>query len=307
MKKECLRATKGDFEVTICENRPVKDRIYLLGLRFWGDSAAVFGDFAPGQFAEINVLGAGLPNLDGFEDELADKAVRDIILRRPFSFSDVRISSDGSVYGEILYSVTGPATIRMTTLKKGEKLRILGPLGNGFSVPAGKKKAVLIAGGMGFPPILHLSRFLTENCPEIEVTAFAGAKNADQLPFHITACDAGLETELLWDGHIATDDGSAGSEGFVTDCVIDWLKENKSPAQEVMIYSCGPEPMLGVVAKIAEEYSVDCELSMERMMGCGIGLCQSCAVEVKGDGDEGVYKLCCKDGPIFNSKEIIFK
>ena len=74
-----------------------------------------------------------------------------------------------------------------------------------------------------------------------------------------------------------------------------------------MIYSCGPEPMLASVAKLAAADNIECQVSMERMMACGIGLCQSCVVGVKDEGGEEVYRLCCKDGPIFNSKDIIFE
>ena len=140
MKKPSCSAKKGDFEVEVCINTEIKDRIYLLRLRFDGDGAVAFRDFMPGQFAEISVLGAGLPKLTKFEDELADRAQRDIILRRPFSFSGFSRADDGCVYGKILYSVAGPATIRMTSFGKGDKLSVIGPLGNGFSVPVGKKR-----------------------------------------------------------------------------------------------------------------------------------------------------------------------
>lgn len=112
------------------------------------------------------------------------------------------------------------------------------------------------------------------------------------------------KTEL----HLATDDGSMGTKGFVTDILCDWLDRTDLLPENMVIYSCGPEGLLARLAQIAEEKHIDCQLSMERSMACGIGLCQSCAVECKTDKpDETIYKMCCKDGPVFDSKEIVFK
>ena len=109
------------------------------------------------------------------------------------------------------------------------------------------------------------------------------------------------------ESHIATDDGSAGFHGYVTDCVEKWIKQHKPDPSDVMIYSCGPEPMLAKISQIAHKHKIDCQLSMERRMACGIGLCQSCAVECKlADSNETVYKMCCKDGPVFDGKEVVF-
>jgi dihydroorotate dehydrogenase electron transfer subunit len=106
---------------------------------------------------------------------------------------------------------------------------------------------------------------------------------------------------------IATDDGSAGFHGLVTDCFLLWLKENRVEAKNAIIYSCGPEPMLAKVARIARERGIDCQVSMERRMACGIGVCQSCAVECRFEGsNETVYKMCCEDGPVFDAKQVVF-
>ena len=109
------------------------------------------------------------------------------------------------------------------------------------------------------------------------------------------------------ESHLATDDGSVGFAGFVTDALIERLKTNPHSAPDTIIYSCGPEQMLAKIAQIAQEHNIDCQLSMERRMACGIGLCQSCAVECKiDDSNQTVYKMCCKDGPVFDSKEVVF-
>jgi len=201
----------------------------------------------------------------------------------------------------------------MTTLDKGDKISIIGPLGNGFSVPPDKKYAVLVAGGMGAPPLMHLIGFLQANSPKMRVVVFAGAKSFEDFPFTVQVSDKnghGVSgfTRFGIESYIATDDGSAGFRGFVTDCVRRWLRKNKPDAAEVIIYSCGPEPMLAEVARLAAEHNIDCQVSMERMMACGIGVCQSCVVEARvAGGSETVYKLCCKDGPVFDSKEVVFE
>jgi dihydroorotate dehydrogenase electron transfer subunit len=206
----------------------------------------------------------------------------------------------------------------MTTLADGDVISIIGPLGNGFSVSASKKLALLVAGGMGAPPLQHLARILKSNFAEVKVVAFAGAKTLGDLPFTEQDSDKNGSAIAEFAGfcaqsHVATDDGSAGFRGFVTEHLREWLKANDPPAAETVIYSCGPEQMLAEVAKIAAEYDIDCEVSMERMMACGIGLCQSCAVEVLRQaqdkyvqGGDTVYKLCCKDGPVFDAREVVF-
>ena len=195
---------------------------------------------------------------------------------------------------------------------------MIAPLGNGFSIPPGKSRALLAAGGMGIAPLLHLAAFLTANFPKIQVIAFAGAKTLPDLPFNLIDAKKAQKNhsnektiaefaKFDINTHIATDDGSIGFNGFVTDCLIKWLNETKPPHDDIIIYACGPEPMLARTAQIAAEQNIDCQISMERRMACGIGICQSCAVETKtADATETVYKLCCKDGPVFDSKDIVF-
>ena len=108
--------------------------------------------------------------------------------------------------------------------------------------------------------------------------------------------------------HVATDDGSAGSKEFVTDALSRWLRENQPNPDHTVIYSCGPEPMLAACAAIARQTTIPCQVSMERMMACGIGLCQSCAVVIRPeDPEQPAYKLCCQDGPVFDSREVLFE
>ncbi len=305
---------KGDFLATISASRQIGPTFYRLTLEFSGIAAQVFAKTIPGQFVQLDLSNTALPPAEKIPPELSDKAERRILLRRPFSFCDL-ISKDNKTSAEILYCVLGPATLRMTTLSKRNSIRVIGPLGNGFSIPKNKKTALLVTGGMGAGPLLHLAKFLTTDFPNIKVTAFAGAKTTEDLPFEgqLDKISQGLRFSLREfanygiESLVATDDGSAGYAGFVTDCLENWLSKNNPSPADTIIYSCGPEPMLAKLAQIAHNHKIDAQISMERRMACGIGLCQSCAIECKLDNSkETVYKLCCKDGPVFDSKEVLF-
>jgi dihydroorotate dehydrogenase electron transfer subunit len=204
----------------------------------------------------------------------------------------------------------------MTTLSAGKSVSVIGPLGNGFQMPAGKKMALLVSGGMGAGPLIHLAKTLATDYPDVEVIAFAGAKTKTELPFERTLDE--ISQQLGFSLHefarygveseVATDDGSVGYEGLITDCFSKWLGQRGLSAKDTIIYSCGPETMLAQMARIARERGIDCQVSMERMMACGIGVCQSCAVKCKVNGSsEAIYKLCCKDGPVFDCKGVVFK
>lgn len=314
MSKEHLATNRGQFYAVVSFNRRIGDRFYRLGLDLSGAGAKAFAGAGPGQFAQLDVCGTALPQAKHIPKDLVDTSRREILLRRPFSFADV-ISKDNETLVDILYRVTGPSSLRMTTLAPGNKISIIGPLGNGFSVPKEKKTALLVCGGIGAGPLLHLAKYLTDERADIRVIAFVGAKNVKKLPFERRLDE--ISTRLGFsiaefgkygiESMVATDDGSAGFKGFVTDCLLEWLEQNHPAEQDAVIYGCGPEVMLAKTATIAKENKMDCQVSMERMMACGIGVCQSCVVECKtGTLEKSVYKLCCEYGPVFDSKEVVF-
>ena len=315
--------TKGQFAATVMFNKPLRKSFHRLGLQFTGAGAEAFAKARPGQFAQFDISTVALPPPEAIPDELKDIAAKQILLRRPFSFARVAKDKAATVV-EVVYCVLGPATLRMTTLAKGQSLSVIGPLGEGFSIPQGKKKAVLVAGGMGTPPLEHLAQTLTAESPGLDAIAFAGAKTKDDLPFE-KLLDKISQELGFWlaefakysiSSFVATDDGSAGFKGTVTSCLVEWFKNNEPKPAETIIYACGPKVMLASVAKIAADRNIDCLVSMEEMMACGIGLCQSCAVKCKANtaGDVapggapvgGTYKLCCKDGPVFDAKDVVF-
>ena len=308
-------AKKGVFEASVLAHRQIGECFYVMTLQFSGAGAAAFAQFRAGQFVQVDILKTAVPPVENQPPQLQDSAKRSILLRRPFSFSDVTIQGD-TVKAELLYCAVGPASLRMTTFRKGDSISIIGPLGNGFSVPSGKKTALLVVGGMGAPPIRCLAKSLTAEHPEIEAIAFVGAKTAKSLPFEgrLDAISQNVGFSIPAFGQlgipsiVATDDGSMGHRGMVTESLVAWLTENSSRQRSsLIIYACGPEPMLAAVAKIAIERNIDCQVSMERRMACGIGLCQSCAVECRvANSNETIYKLCCKDGPVFDAREVVF-
>jgi dihydroorotate dehydrogenase electron transfer subunit len=308
------RVNKGPFVAAVCANKKIGESFYRLGLGFEGEGGEAFAKAQPGQFAQIDLAYIGLPPAEAIPEDLADASRRKILLRRPFSFCDV-IIKDKKTFVDILYCVVGPASLRMMGLSAGDSVSVIGPLGRGFQVPEKKKAALLVAGGMGAGPLIHLAKHLTADWPKLEVTAFAGARTAKKLPFkkRLDEISQELGFSLAEFGSygiqslVATDDGSAGYHGLVSDRLWQWLEKDSLAARDVIIYACGPEAMLERVAEIARRKNIDCQLSMERMMACGIGVCQSCAVECKANGSaETVYKLCCKDGPVFDGKEVAF-
>jgi len=308
----------GEPAASSCDESRRGKRFYRLKLEFSADGARAFADFKPGQFAELDLSRTALPPVETIPEDLLDAAERKILLRRPFSFTDVTVNRD-KTFAELLYCVVGPATLRMTTMSSGNSVSVIGPLGNGFRVQdgtgAGKKTALLVGGGMGVPPLLHLAKILANDSPDTDVIAFAGAKTAKELPFEGRLDEISQQLGFSLrefagygiESQVATDDGSAGYHGFVSNCLAEWLGQTDLAAKDIVIYSCGPEAMLAKVAEIAKEKNIDCQVSMERRMACGIGLCQSCAVECRVNGsNETVYKMCCKDGPVFDSKEVVF-
>ena len=314
MSERCTSSTKGMFNAIVSSNRQIGRRFHRLKLEFSEKASDAFAEFQPGQFAQLDVSGTALPSTENIPEELLDSVGRNILLRRPFSFCEVSTERD-KTHADLLYCVVGPSTLRMTTLSSGDSISIIGPLGNGFKLPDDRKNALLIIGGMGVPPLQHLAQVITSKYPGIEVTAFAGAKTATELPFDGRLDEISQQLGFSLpefakygiESQVATDDGSAGYHGLVTDCLVQWLEQSDISPQKTIIYGCGPEPMLARLAEIAEEMKIECQISMERRMACGIGLCQSCVIECKVDGsNESVYKLCCEDGPVFDGREVIF-
>ncbi len=210
----------------------------------------------------------------------ATEASDDPILRRPFSIHRV----EGKRVC-ILYKVVGRGT---TILAKQQKeIDLVGPLGNGFSIPE-KGNLAIVGGGLGIAPLLFVAQqAIRQGRKEEEIQILIGARSSAEFPVVDDFRQRGLKVRT------ATDDGSAGHHGLVTELMDmegDWT-----------VLTCGPAPMMRAVAKKCEEKNWDCQVSLETTMACGMGACLGCAVQgnVKHE-----YKHVCKDGPVFQASDV---
>jgi len=208
------------------------------------------------------------------------------LLRRPISIHDVNDDTFS-----LLYKVVGTGTRVMSGISIGEKVSMLGPLGQGFNI-AKTNHHCLVGGGIGIAPLLHLAREIRTEQPESQITILEGAQTAEDLLIQYKFMAYG-------DMRISTDDGSAGHHGFVTE-ILDNLA-----VEETTVYTCGPEPMMKAVAAISKKHQWDCQISMETHMACGMGACLGCSFPRAGE-HEGVEKYVhvCKDGPVFDAQVI---
>ena len=206
------------------------------------------------------------------------------LLPRPISICEINRE-----YGilRVVYRVVGAGTEEFSKLKMGDKVEVMGPLGNGF--PLEGERAIVVGGGIGVPPMLELAKQLNGS-----VTAVMGYRNDD---LFLTEEFTDVAVELI----IATDDGSVGTHGTV----VDAMKENDLEAD--VIYACGPKPMLRAVAEYAAEHDIKCYVSMEERMACGVGACLGCVCQSteKDDHSHVNNKRVCKDGPVFLSTEVV--
>lgn len=204
-------------------------------------------------------------------------------LPRALSFARA-VQQDGGWALDFLLEDVGPGTHALSLLGEGAELLIAGPFGNGFSVD-GSRLPVLVAGGIGLAPIVALSDELAELDIPTPRT-FVGMRSND---YALAAGAYGLEHEL------ATEDGSAGHKGYVTELVAPLLSGDSDP----LVYACGPPAMLEAVRALCAEHGVDCQLAMESGMACGFGACYGCVVPTH-DG----YVRLCVDGPVLGGEQL---
>lgn len=256
----------------ILENECVGPNLYVMTL----DSPNVARSLSPGQFVHMKI-----PGMEAH------------MLRRPFSVY-ARNAEAGSL--EILYQVVGFGSERMVDLAAGDEgIELIGPVGRAWRPPSGAGKALLVGGGVGAAPLFMLCEALVSAGVDTDVVLGAQTERA-------LACRARYEALLEAPPICATDDGSFGREGFCTTLVQEAL-DSAAAAGEPYDYLavCGPEPLMKIVADMAAETGVPCEVSMERRMACGVGACLSCVVDTTAG-----KKRACVDGPVFDAQEVVW-
>lgn len=239
---------------------------YLLHL----DCAEVAQEARPGQFVHLRV-GDGT----------------DPLLRRPFS---VMLAQPATAEVQLLVRTVGRGTEIIATHEEGTRYDLLGPLGHGWTMPAGREDTMLVAGGVGVAPLIFLADHLRRADPQPYVRALFGGANQDALVCwteFASRCD---------EFTAVTEDGSAGERGLVTQVLAAEIERDRPDR----VYACGPDAMLAVVAGMCAEAGVPCEVSMEQWMGCGLGACLGCAVAAAGGG----YVRVCTEGPVFDAAAI---
>ncbi|MBE9535691.1 MAG: dihydroorotate dehydrogenase electron transfer subunit [Proteobacteria bacterium] len=231
----------------------------------------------PGQFVMVKVT-----------DGLAP------VLRRPFGIYTIN-EARGSF--EMIYRVVGEGTRLLSEMADGVDIDVLGPLGNGFNLDLAGDQPLIVAGGVGVPPLFSLAQGLIGKGKKPVV--IIGGRTADDLLSLDAFRAIGIEPLL------ATEDGSSGYKGYVTAIMEERLDDGKIPSA---VYSCGPKLMLRRVGEIAMSRGIPCELSLEAIMACGFGVCLGCVVKTcssDGSSEHDFSRVCC-EGPVFDAKEIIW-
>lgn len=248
-----------DEKVIILKNEKVNGKYYKLAFR----SPLLSKDVRPGQFLQILINGG-----------------QDPYLRRPFSYYRA-----AGKFVEILYEVLGRGTRMLSQKKKGDTLKVMGPLGNGFAQNISKKKRILVAGGVGVPPLVFLAEKYSA-----EYLLIGTKSKAELMP---KSEMKKVKAEVLY----STEDGSYGTKGRVTILLEKILKEQHP--EDVFVQTCGPKKMMEAVIAIAAKHEVVGEASWEETMACGVGACLGCMVKTK----DGLQRACV-DGPVFKFEDL---
>ena len=263
--------------VPIVENVPIARDTYRMRLVDPTIAAAI----RPGQFVMIR------PGPEGASDPL---------LGRPLALYDVvREASGAATAFDVVYVVIGRGTAALARRRPGDRVAVWGPLGNGFG-PAPDGPAVFVAGGIGQTPFLALGRDWLRpggRCPS--ATLLYGVRTSALLAGLDDFRAAGIAVE------IATDDGSAGHRGFVTELLASRLDRGERPAKVV---GCGPPVMLAALARLTERHGIACDVSLENHMACGFGACFSCVAPIRQPDGSTDLRRVCLEGPVFPASSV---
>lgn len=232
----------------------------------------IAGEAYPGQFVQIKSSDDTSP-----------------LLNRPISIA--RIVPNGL---QIIYAVVGAGTKQLSNKKENDPLKLIGPLGHGFTWKPDMKKVLLVGGGVGVAPLHALAEGLYND--QVEVHTILGFNTQKDV---FSQEQLAKWSKKLW---VTTMDGSCGIKGHA--CTP--LDGVVSISEYDHVYACGPKPMLKSLAKICNNRHIPCSLSMEEYMACGIGVCLGCVTRILGEDQEETYKRVCLEGPVFSSREVVF-
>ena len=264
-----------DVAARVIANRPLSSDYNVLALA----APAIAALAAPGQFVMLKP-GAGA----------------DPLLRRPFSVFEILRDARGDATGlTILSKRIGASTSLLYETREGHRVDCLGPLGRPFTMVNPPAEAWMVAGGVGLAPFATLAQAL--HARGVTSTLFYGARRAEEL-FYLDFF-RGLGVELV----LTTEDGSLGETGRVV-APLDRRLAAQPPSAAVMIYACGPEGMLAATARTAMRYERPCEVSVERVMGCGLGGCYSCVIPMRGEDGAFHNVRSCLAGPVLRGDQI---
>ena len=267
-----------DVDAVVVSNTHLSNDYNVLALA----APAVASQAQPGQFVMVKLGGGSDP-----------------LLRRPFSVFEVLRDAARHVTGlSLLNKRVGVTTRMLFALKPGDRVRCLGPLGRPFSVTDPPEQAWMVAGGVGLAAFATLAAALRER--DIETVLFYGGRSAIDL-FHLDQFQQ-LGVSLA----LATDDGSRGDHGNVTVPLARALGHADRTAP-VRIYACGPTPMMRAVAELTASHDRATEVSLEQVMGCGLGGCYSCVVPVRCDGGPAHFVRSCLEGPVFDGATVVWE
>ena len=264
-----------DVAARVIANRPLSSDYNVLALAAPEIAAAA----SPGQFVMLRP-GRGA----------------DPLLRRPFSVFEILRDAGGAPSGlTVLSKRIGVSTSLIYEAREGQRVDCLGPLGRAFTLVDAPSAAWMVAGGVGLAPFATLAEALRAR--GVATTLFYGARRAAEL-FYLDFVRA-LGVELV----LTTEDGSLGEHGRVI-APLDRRLAALPASAAVMLYACGPEGMLAATARTAMKYQRPCEVSVERIMGCGLGGCYSCVVPMRGDDGHPHHVRSCLAGPVLNAEHI---
>jgi dihydroorotate dehydrogenase electron transfer subunit len=266
-----------DVAAQVITNTPLSADYNVLALA----APAVAASASPGQFVMVKA-GSG----------------HDPLLRRPFSVFEILRDHTGAAVGlSLLNKRIGPSTRLLYEARAGRTVACLGPLGRPFAFVAPPEEAWMVAGGVGLAPFAELARMLRAR--SVETTLFYGARRAAELFYLDFFRTLGVRLVLT------TEDGSAGERGRIV-APLDRELAARDPAAPVTIYACGPEGMLAAAARAAAAHRRPCQVSVERIMGCGLGGCYSCVVPMRGHDGVAHHVRSCLAGPVLPGDEIVW-